>query len=462
MNTMDRNRLACARSCLAALILGWAGLAQGQFDTGSDGSDGVFSPQSDIVIDMTDHPDGVYQYESVNIPEGVTVSFTRNAENTPVTWLVQTTCVIDGTVSVNGMSSSNFLGGEGGPGGFNGGNGAPFNVDSDPGPGQGPGGALVVSGESRGGGGGSYGGLGGGTSSSFHPRGPQYGSIFLLPLIGGSGGGGGGRTNGPGGGGGGGAILIAASTSITVNGLITAKGGNHRDTGFPNRSGGGSGGAIRLATPNIIGTGMIDASGGTGSGGEGGNGRVRLEGRLTSYTGTVLGAATAAGGAGILILPDNLQPDLAITSVAGIAAPPNPTGDLANPDILIPITETNPMEIIVACQDLLPGTDVVVTARPEFGAVVSAMGDAEGTFDDSTATVLLDVPAGVGLITAQAVNGVGAEKSEEVASRQSPGVTGMASNGERFVRVEMNATYGGRSETVLITESGLRLPLPRG
>lgn len=462
MQTAKRRQGLFQRSCLAALLLGWAGLASGQFDSGSDGSDGALAPVEDLVIDMADHPDGIYQYESVNVPEGVTVSFIPNEENTPVTWLIQTTCVIEGTVTVAGANNQTFIGGEGGPGGYKGGNGAPFNVDSDPGPGLGPGGAKVLPGEARNGGGGAYASMASFNSASYHPSGDIYGSIFLLPLIGGSGGGGGGRTNGLGGGGGGGAILIAANESITVNGTLTARGGNGGTGGFPMRGGGGSGGAIRLATPNIIGTGTVTAAGGSGgdSGNNGGNGRVRLEGRLTSFTGTTLGAATAAGGAGILMLPDNLEPDLAITSVAGIAAPSNPTGDLSNPDILIPITTENPMEVIVDCQDLLPGTDVTVTAQPEFGAVVSAVGDAEGSFESSTATISLEVPAGVGVITATAVNGVGA--GEEMASRLSPGRTGLASNGEPFVRIETSAVYGGSSQTVLVTASGLRLPLPKG
>jgi hypothetical protein len=71
--------------CLCLLpTLGWGQ----QFNSGSDGSDGAFNPTQNVLIDKADHPDGIYQYTSVNIPSGVTVTFTPNAKNTPVIWLV--------------------------------------------------------------------------------------------------------------------------------------------------------------------------------------------------------------------------------------------------------------------------------------------------------------------------------------------------------------------------------------
>ena len=66
-----------------------------QVNSGSNGSDGAFNPTANVVIDMADHPDGIYQYTSVNIPAGVTVTFIPNAGNKPVVWLVQGSCVIN-------------------------------------------------------------------------------------------------------------------------------------------------------------------------------------------------------------------------------------------------------------------------------------------------------------------------------------------------------------------------------
>ncbi len=93
---MNIPRLPCL---LPALCLAW--LAHGQtVNSGSNGSDGAFNPTTNTVVDMADHPDGIYHYTSVNIPADVTVSFIPNAKNTPVVWLVQSSVTIAGTVLV--------------------------------------------------------------------------------------------------------------------------------------------------------------------------------------------------------------------------------------------------------------------------------------------------------------------------------------------------------------------------
>ena len=62
-----------SRLLLLALVVPW--LAHGQ--TVNSGSDGAFNPMKDTVINMADHPDGIYQYTSVNIPAGATVPLPR-------------------------------------------------------------------------------------------------------------------------------------------------------------------------------------------------------------------------------------------------------------------------------------------------------------------------------------------------------------------------------------------------
>src|ERR1019366_8825508 len=116
---------------------------------------GAFNPTTNIVINMADHPNGIYQYSSVTISNGVTVSFIPNANNTPVIWLVQSNCVIYGAVDVSGQNGAGTQGGQGGPGGWRGGNGGPSSSS-----GQGPGGGTSLAGYW--GGGASYGSLGGG------------------------------------------------------------------------------------------------------------------------------------------------------------------------------------------------------------------------------------------------------------------------------------------------------------
>jgi len=88
--------------------------ARSQVNSGSNGSDGALNPTANLVIDMADHPDGIYHYTSVNIPASVTVSFIPNAGNKPVVWLVQGQCDIRGTISVRGEIALLKLGGRAG------------------------------------------------------------------------------------------------------------------------------------------------------------------------------------------------------------------------------------------------------------------------------------------------------------------------------------------------------------
>ena len=80
--------------CVTVLVAGLPARGRAQVNSGSNGSDGAFNPTTNIVINMADHPNGIYQYTSVNIPTNVTVTFIPNANNTPVTWLLQGSCVI--------------------------------------------------------------------------------------------------------------------------------------------------------------------------------------------------------------------------------------------------------------------------------------------------------------------------------------------------------------------------------
>jgi len=240
-------------------------MASSQVNSGSNGSDGAFNPTTNTVINMADHPDGIYHYTSINISNGVTVSFIPNANNTPVVWLVQSNCVINGTVVVSGESANQAQGGPGDPGGFRGGTGA-----NAPTRGQGPGGGDIA----QFGANASYGSRGG-NNCCFVEAGPIYGNLFVIPLFGGSGGGGS-SIYGGGGGGGGGAILIAASGVIEVTDRILARGGDgllSPSVGFI--GGGGSGGAIRLVGSRLIGSGTIGTEGGRGQL-NAGLGRVRF------------------------------------------------------------------------------------------------------------------------------------------------------------------------------------------
>ncbi|MDR3457122.1 MAG: hypothetical protein P4N60_06720 [Verrucomicrobiae bacterium] len=369
----------------ASATFGVAAIGMAQVNTGSNGSDGAFNPAANTVINMADHPNGIYQYTSVTIPNGVTVMFIPNANNSPVTWLVQSNCEIDGTVDVSGKTAMSSIGGAGGPGGWAGGNGGGNQTL-----GQGPGAGYFNTG-------GSYGTL---AQSTYGTPGEIYGNPFLLPLLGGSGGSGGsGVLGNAGGGGGGGAILVAVSGSFVLNGQISADAGNGGT--------GGSGGGIRLVALNFSGTGNLlaragSSGGGGGGGANGGLGRIRIDAFQNTFGGYPYGSLSQ-GFQPIIIPVAGQGVQLSIASVAGTTVSAAPNGQIVSPDAIISGQQANPIPIMVNCANLPLNTLITVTVKPASGASISAVGhNTTGTLAASTATVSLTMPRGGGIIYATA------------------------------------------------------------
>jgi hypothetical protein len=286
----------------------------------SDGSDGNFSPGSDIEVDLSQAVTGnwdddntantgngiydplkwavVFKYASVNIPVGVTVTFKNHPSHAPVVWLVSGNVAISGTVNLDGKSGNTdpilkLAPTESGPGGFRGNAYGP----SGRGPGFGPGGGASDA-----------------QSGSYSST---YGNPQILPLIGGSGGGS--STSGYGyitGGAGGGAILLGVTGNLQHTGLISANGGRGSGNSY------GSGGAIRLIAEQVTGNGSLSAVGG-------GAGRIRIETSLLS-TNIIANPSTIAvpPPAVPVIWPANDAPTARIVSVDGVAAPSDPTAPL--------------------------------------------------------------------------------------------------------------------------------------
>ena len=389
--------------CVTMLVAGLPARGRAQVNSGSNGSDGAFNPTAtNTVINMADHATGIYQYTSVNIPAYVTVTFIPNANNTPVVWLVQSSCVISGVVNVSGQYvayGAGSAGGTPGPGGWLGGSGGPTGTS-----GQGPGGGILAG---CGAGNASYGTLGG-TYGSSVPPGSTYGNVFLIPLLGGSGGGGATNSSTPsGGGGGGGAILIASAGTIEFNGSILSHGGfGGFVSGYGFGGGGGSGGAVRFVASKIIGNGWIDTSGGNGGCGiyssPAGSGRVRFDAYENNFSGGIAGVFTQ--GAQFIIIPTLGQgAQLTVASVAGVPAPASPTGVLATPDTVLSAQQNNPIPIVVSCANLPLNTPITVSVKPMNGSPVSVVGyNTTGTQASSTATISINMPRGGGLIYATA------------------------------------------------------------
>ena len=101
------------------------------FDSGSTGTDGDFNPTADTQLQLP--ADGILNFKSVNIPTGVTVSFKKNAANTPVYLLAQGNLTLAGKIDISGGNSTDVsaagngnltddgIPGAGGPGGYDGG-----------------------------------------------------------------------------------------------------------------------------------------------------------------------------------------------------------------------------------------------------------------------------------------------------------------------------------------------------
>jgi hypothetical protein len=444
------------------------------FDSGSTGADGAFSPTVNTVLDVP--PSGIFNFTSVNIPVGVTVTFKKNTTNTPVVILSSAGILIAGSVNVSGTSSTNTgsagdgnqgddgLPGLGGPGGFDGGRGGKTENlagGTGLGPGAGNPGTTYYSSYPCGGGGASFGGGGaiawpGNTACG--AAGPTYGSSLLLPLIGGSGGGGGlgGNTyEGSGGGGGGGAILLAASGTVTVSGAIAANGGGSGSTNSGGTAigggsgGGGSGGAIRIVASTIAGNGAINAGGGGAgatnagtNGGAGGAGRIRLEADTITRTAITSPSFTTDAPGPVFVAG---LPTLMIDSVAGVVAPASPTG---NADITLPATTTNPVTVVFKTANVPVGNTVKLTLTPAYGSVRTAVSPAlTGTTGSATASVSIALPAGPSVLQAQTTYTIVAALGDMMRN--------YAGN-ERVHQIELVAGMNGKSITNLITVSGKR------
>lgn len=334
----------------------------------SDGSDGNFSPTTNIEVDLSQAITGtwdqnntanigkgvydpakwaiVFKYSEVNIPKGVTVTFKNHPANPPVVWLVSGNVTIAGTVSLDGRNSLNDAIGKlnptlAGPGGFRGAADGP----TGSGPGYGPGGAE----SDYNGGNGRYNG--------------SYGNPQILPLIGGSGGGAGETVEGAGAGGGG-AILIAAGGAIQHTGTLRANGGS-TTRGGSYGPGSGSGGAIRLIADTVTGSGSVSALAGdnlTGS-----TGRIRIETSNLAPAITINPNTIAVAPASPPILwPADNAPSTRIVSIDGIATPLDPTAPLTTSSD-VGIAKNGNVDVIIETKNFPTSGNVRLRVGPKYG-----------------------------------------------------------------------------------------------
>ena len=454
---MNRARVRHALRIVTIIaLLGWVTAVNAQmFRSGSSGSLGAFAPGANTTVALP--PDGILNYTTIIIPAGVTVSFTPNAANTPVTMLATGDVTINGTINLNGTNgtsaiiSSGFVPGKpGGPGGFAGGAGGMGGATNTFGsPGLGPGGGTPTS-----------------VNSGQHAAYGAPGTVqSLLPLFGGSGGAGSPQFNNGGtivtgvaGTGGGGTLVLASTTKITIGstGLITARGGDHYTFGLTFMSvndGVGSGGAIRLVAPQITNQGTLVAAGGRGGSQGfqfGGDGRIRAEALVfgpfaattpATSTANVLGPVTAASTPALINLPT-----LAFTSVGGVAPPAAPTGSFTTADVTLPGTTINPVSVILTATNTPAPTTYTIKLLPQFASPVSQTVNSSGSLALSTATANVNFPNGV-------ISGLQAFAGFTLTASLAPII-----DGEPIEQVLLAAGYGEPSSLTLVTKSGKEIP----
>jgi len=476
----------------AAALIGLCAPALAAFDSGSScivASDpkclGVFNPAINTTVTLP--ADGILDYTSVNIPAGVTVSFKRNAANTPVVIRTTGNVTIAGSITLgaqtaptpSGTAGDGVLGddgqpGTGGPGGYDGGSGGLGPVlggkaGGGGGSGQGPGGGPAALGRYNNdygyaGGGAGFNGNGGTDNYGATAGGTGYGQVSLLPLIGGSGGGGGaagGTFTGGGGGGGGGGIMIASSGTISVSGNIITDGGAGAQsfgTSCGGGGGGGAGGAIRLVAEKLdrSGSGHLYARNGAGagscgvSGGAGAMGYIRLESNvITNWTTGNSSPAYSYSLPGKLFVPDS--PTLTITGItvgaSTQAVPASPTGVA---DVILP-QGTTTATVQLAGTGIPRGTTVTVYVIPTVGATrSSALSSAldGGSDAATTATATVTLKDGNNVLLASATYTV-----TELVALNLPRF-----NGEYVAKIRVDSEMAGNTRVTYITASGKEYP----
>jgi hypothetical protein len=352
---MKKTNLILFALALGALAAPRQSAAQA-FNSGSDGSYGPLIVGSNITLNIP--ANGIFNCTTITVSNGFTLKFNRNALNTPVYLLATGDVTINGTIDVSGKrgTSNPPVGGEGGPGGFDG--GKPGSASVPPGAGYGPGAGKGGNNDTSvsGAGAGAYGTVLTGTGQSTN-KGSIYGSPLLVPLVGGSGGGGSAGTPGTGGGGGGGAILIASSTRIDVgaNGHVYAFGAGQ---GSPYN--GGSGGGIRLVAPIVSGNGQLHV----GSENGGGEGRIRVDTLNRAGMGfSFIPTSTTSIGSMMFIFPSP-NPRLDILQAADTNIPEGAAGPVF---VQLPFGSTTNRTVTVQARDFNALVPINVVLTPDNG-----------------------------------------------------------------------------------------------
>ena len=341
-------------------------------------------------------PDGIINATTFNVAEGAVLTFVKNEFNTPVFILAEGDVTIAGTIDVSGFPGNNTVGGQSGPGGFNG--GTPGGSGVSPSDGQGPGGGkagTLTLNQTGSVGSGFYSSRASENSQTNPQKGITYGSALLIPMIGGSGAGGTIGSPGWGGSGGGGAILIASNTKIEIasTGNILANGGWSPWASDSRILLHGSGGAVRLVAPQVLGTGTVRAQPRNTSptaynaGTKAGYGRIRVDAIDRSGIGiTFVPSSRASVGSNMVVFPTP-TPRLDITEVADDIVPLDTASGVS---VLLPFNAPSERTVTVRAQDFNKVVNFVVVLQPVNGSRILVPASVDNS-TNNPASVAVDV-----------------------------------------------------------------------
>lgn len=284
-----------------------------------DGSDGALAVTSGTTTLTTDK---IWQYTSISVSAGATLTIGGAADNLPLSLLCTGNVQIDGTINLagkgmaGGSGSPAAIGGVGTAGagfvGFGAGGGGGEGKINDSDVGNAGGNASGYTGGPGGTGTSGYdGGAGGSCTASVFANSSSYLKAGIAPLAQGAGGGAGGGTNvgsnvaGAAGGRGGGALRIAAAGNVVVSatgvitcaGAVGSNGGNNGNVNGNYGAGGGGGGGTVIIEygGTYTNSGSVTVAGGDG-------------GTVTSP----VGASSGAGGKGSAGLVSTMKVGVAI------------------------------------------------------------------------------------------------------------------------------------------------------
>jgi len=148
--------------------------------------------------------------------------------------------------------------------------------------------------------------------------------------------------------------------------------------------------------PTIAGTGIITATGGShvNCPGGGASGIVRLEAFQQTFTGSFAGTNYYLATPFTLFVPaSTAQPSIMVTSIGGVAVPPNSTGSFTVPDVVL--NSSAPLTVNIQATNIPTGTTVnVYFANESFALQTVVSSPLAGTMALSTATATVTLHPG--------------------------------------------------------------------